>query len=203
MQRSKKMYIDELEKNKQSRKDKRQTTRVQHLPSAFLEASFPLDVHITILLMDGDINMALEVVGKMEKSEFLDDESKDRAWNQVFVYLLQNNLLYLDESDGLGGSGNSAYHLKKDLLLFSLVEKLQLIGWEAMIEFHNFILEKVWSNPSCTVGEKRYALLAAKKTILRCFMKKNLADGVHKFWNLSWSVDISTLYDGSNDSLKR
>ena len=195
------VYIDDLESSARYRKERQQVAQARNFPSRLLDPNFPLEIHITILLMDDDVNMALQVVGKMEKSDLFDDEAKHQAWKHIFVFMLQKHLLYLDDPNGLESNVSTSYKLKKELLLFNVVEKLKLCGWEAMIEFHNVILEKIWSNPQSTIDEKRFVLLSTQKTILRCFMKKSLADGVHNFWKLSWPVDSSLLFNGSNGSL--
>jgi hypothetical protein len=69
------------------------------LPARWRKTSYPLEIHLIVLLLSNQLSWAVEIVGRMERMDMsiIDDNSKFAVWKRIFKYLLQNGKLYLDQ----------------------------------------------------------------------------------------------------------
>jgi trimeric autotransporter adhesin len=165
------------------------------LPARWRKTSYPLEIHLIVLLLNNQLSWAVEIVGRMERMDMsiIDDDSKFAVWKRIFEYLLQNGKLYLDQYHCLDDS-SSEYRANRSFLLFSVVPKLGICGKATLVEFHKTVLETVWANPQSTLEEKRYLLLATQKTLLKCFSMIGMVDdGVTEYLRITWPVDHSNV----------
>jgi hypothetical protein len=68
------------------------------LPVRWRKTSYPLEIHLIVLLLNNQLSWAVEIVGGMELMDMsiIDNDSKFAVWKRIFKYLLQNGKLYLD-----------------------------------------------------------------------------------------------------------
>ena len=132
-----KRFVDDIDKKQRQqllekrRRRKKTSCENPSVPKEVMSSGFPLLVHIQIWLHQHHVERAAELTRKMDSSSSLDDEVKDKAWFEIWNYLLANGSLFLD------GNIETPGYLKKRDFMYNFMACQEKNAKENMMDFFN------------------------------------------------------------------
>jgi len=191
-------FVDDIQNKKQlqlhGKRRRRKIKSVDNpsVPKEVMSPGFPLIVHIQIWLLQHHVEHAAELTRKMDSSSCLDDEVKDKAWFEIWNYLLAEGRLFLD-----GNIETPEYLKKRDFMYTFMACQVSQKAKLVMMDFFENVANLVFDQEDASIKEKQYVLLACQQTVLRLLLKiRGLgSDTILEFVEKTqWPIEI----DGHN-----
>jgi len=149
----------------------------------FLALSFPVLVHIDVLLAHDSVEQAIDIAVRMERCSMLSQEDQRRAWAKIFQCLVQTGRVFLDGFP----LHRPEYLSNRKIILEKIIPQTGPVGMNIFVDGYVTILEQVALIRDISDEEKTYIQRACHQTVLRILQAKYNEDrGLQEFCSAYW-----------------